>query len=154
MPPKSTYNPIVTVSMGIFPKDGGLEAPAAVVGFQMPMKALLARFKDITSRTNNENLNCALEWMHCYLIDQNGYIVLAEADFDPVGDFLGIVHGPIMQSLVLQGIFSPVEIYDYQAFCENIVSKFCVTCFVSEFEIKLIYNETNLELNYCRINLI
>ncbi|XP_051159665.1 voltage-dependent calcium channel subunit alpha-2/delta-3 isoform X3 [Leptopilina boulardi] len=122
VPPKSTVNPIVTVSMGIFPKDGGLEAPAAVVGFQMPMKAFLARFKNITSRTNNEYLNCALEWMHCYLIDQNGYIVIAEADFDPVGDFLGIVHGPIMQSLVLQGIFSPVEIYDYQAFCENIVS--------------------------------
>ncbi|XP_043483150.1 voltage-dependent calcium channel subunit alpha-2/delta-3 isoform X1 [Leptopilina heterotoma] len=121
VPPKSTVNPIVTVSMGIFPKDGGLEAPAAVVGFQMPMKAFLARFKNITSRTTNENLNCALEWMHCYLIDQNGYVVTAEADFDPVGDFLGIVHGPIMQSLVLQGIFSPVEIYDYQAFCENIV---------------------------------
>ena len=121
VPWEAGVDAIVTVSMGIFPQDGGLEAPAAVVGFQMPMKALFDRFIDITSKTPNADFNCTFQWIDCFLIDQNGYVVISEAHND-TGQFLGTLEGPVMNSLVKQGIFTAVEIYDYQALCEFIVS--------------------------------
>lgn len=41
----------VTASHAIFPRDGGLEAPAAVVGFQFSHQLLYERFMDIISTT-------------------------------------------------------------------------------------------------------
>ena len=40
---------IVTASHAIFPRDGGLEAPAAVVGFQFSHDLLFDRFNEIIS---------------------------------------------------------------------------------------------------------
>ncbi|XP_019696117.1 voltage-dependent calcium channel subunit alpha-2/delta-3 isoform X3 [Harpegnathos saltator] len=80
---------VVTASMSLSPKDGGKRAPAAVVGFQMPMT------------------------------DQNGYIVISEAHND-TGQFMGTQEGAVMKSMVDQGLYNPVEIYDYQAWCQEI----------------------------------
>ena len=110
--------------MGVFPRDGGLEAPAAVIGFQLPMKSLLERFLDITSKSSNPELKCSNDIIDCYLIDQNGYIVVSNDTKYPVGSFFGDMHASVMCSMVQQGIFTPVVIYDYQALCENIVSFF------------------------------
>ncbi|XP_033217688.1 voltage-dependent calcium channel subunit alpha-2/delta-3 isoform X2 [Belonocnema kinseyi] len=110
---------LITVSMGVFPKDNGLEAPAAVVGFQLPMKSLLARFLNITSHSQSE-LTCTKDSINCYLIDQNGYIVISKDSKYPIGSFFGDMHASVMCSLVKQEIFTPVVIYDYQALCENI----------------------------------
>ncbi|XP_015587853.1 voltage-dependent calcium channel subunit alpha-2/delta-3 isoform X2 [Cephus cinctus] len=112
-------NATVTVSLGIFPKDGGNEAPAAVIGFQMPMTALYARFIDITSKSTNPKMNCNLAWIDCYLIDQNGYVVISEAHYD-TGQFLGTLEGAIMNSMIHQGLYKAVELYDYQALCSEI----------------------------------
>ncbi|XP_034938366.1 voltage-dependent calcium channel subunit alpha-2/delta-3 isoform X2 [Chelonus insularis] len=109
----------VTASMAIFPRDGGKNASAAVVGFQMPMTAVYQRFIDITSVTSNPEMDCSHAWMDCYLIDQNGFVVLSEAHND-TGQFLGTVEGAVMKSMVLQGYFSAVEIYDYQGLCKDI----------------------------------
>ncbi|XP_012258543.2 voltage-dependent calcium channel subunit alpha-2/delta-3 [Athalia rosae] len=107
---------IVTVAQGIFPKDGGKEAPAAVVGFQMPMKTFYQRFIDVTSNHTDSDLTCAKEWIDCYLVDQNGYIVISDSHNDS-GKFLGVIEGAIMGSMVHQGLYRRVEIYDYQALC-------------------------------------
>lgn len=41
---------VVTASHAIFPRDGGLEAPAAVVGFQFSHQMLQERFEEIISK--------------------------------------------------------------------------------------------------------
>ncbi|XP_031833886.1 ca[2+] channel Muscle-specific alpha2/delta subunit isoform X3 [Nomia melanderi] len=110
---------IVTVSIGIFPKDGGKTAPAAVVGFQLPMTNLYERFIDLTSEPANSSVNCSHNWIDCYLLDQNGYVVISEAHND-TGQFMGTQEGAVMNSMVGQGLYNPVEIYDYQAWCEEV----------------------------------
>lgn len=84
------------------------------------MKTFYQRFIDITSTTTNPDMNCAHVWIDCYLIDQNGYIVISEAHND-TGSFLGVVEGAVMKSMVVQGFFKAVEIYDYQALCGTYV---------------------------------
>ncbi|XP_076283345.1 ca[2+] channel Muscle-specific alpha2/delta subunit isoform X1 [Lasioglossum baleicum] len=110
---------IVTVSIGIFPKDGGKTAPAAVVGFQMPMTDLYNRFINLTSGPVNSTMNCSHQWIDCYLLDQNGYVVISDAHND-TGQFMGTQEGAVMNSMVGQGLYNPIEIYDYQAWCEEV----------------------------------
>jgi len=112
---------IVTVSMSLSPKDGGKKAPAAVVGFQMPMKKFYERFIELTSVTTNSDMNCIHLWIDCYLLDQNGYVVISEA-YNDTGQFMGTQEGAVMASMVGQGLYNPVEIYDYQAWCQEVVS--------------------------------
>lgn len=40
----------VTASMAIFPRDGGMEAPSCVVGFQFSHELMVERFMEITSK--------------------------------------------------------------------------------------------------------
>lgn len=113
---------IVTVSIGLFPKDGGKRAAAAVIGFQMPMTNLHDKFIELTSKSNNSTLmNCAHVWIDCYLLDQNGFVVISEAH-NNTGQFMGTQEGAVMSSMVGQGLYNPIEIYDYQAWCEEVVS--------------------------------
>lgn len=42
----------VTASHAIFPRDGGIEAPGSVVGFQFSQSMMYARFMEITSKAN------------------------------------------------------------------------------------------------------
>jgi voltage-dependent calcium channel alpha-2/delta-4 len=42
----------VTASMAIFPRDGGLEAPSCVVGFEFSRELMYQRFMEITSKVN------------------------------------------------------------------------------------------------------
>lgn len=42
----------VTASHAIFPRDGGLEAPGCVVGFQFSHEMMYERFMEITSTDN------------------------------------------------------------------------------------------------------
>ena len=116
----------MTASMSLSPKDGGKKAPAAVVGFQMPMKDLYKRFIALTSdnQTTNTVINCAHNWIDCYLLDQNGYVVISDAHND-TGQFMGTQEGAVMLSMVKQGLYNPVDIYDYQAWCQETVSNIC-----------------------------
>ncbi|XP_018059590.1 PREDICTED: voltage-dependent calcium channel subunit alpha-2/delta-4-like isoform X2 [Atta colombica] len=112
---------IVTASMSLSPKDGGKKAPAAVVGFQMPMKDLYKQFIALTSdnQTTNTTINCAHNWIDCYLLDQNGYVVISDAHNKDTGQFMGTQEGAVMLSMVKQGLYNPVDIYDYQAWCHE-----------------------------------
>lgn len=116
---------IVTASMSLSPRDGGKKAPAAVVGFQMPMTGLYRRFIALTSpvtpNPDPSQMDCSHNWIDCYLLDQNGYVVLSEA-YNDSGQFMGTQEGAIMRSMVNQGLYNPVEIYDYQAWCQEVVS--------------------------------
>jgi len=117
--------------MSLSPKDGGKKAPAAVVGFQMPMRDLYKRFIALTSASDSELqmtmnpiMNCSNNRIDCYLLDQNGYVVISDAHND-TGQFMGTQEGAVMLSMVNQGLYNPVDIYDYQAWCQEIVSNIC-----------------------------
>lgn len=112
---------VVTASMTLSPKDGGKKAPAAVVGFQMPMRDLYKQFIALTSVTTNPRMNCEHNWIDCYLLDQNGFVVISEAHND-TGQFMGTQEGAVMVSMVKQGLYNPIDIYDYQAWCQEVVS--------------------------------
>lgn len=99
--------------------NGQAKAPAAVVGFQFQHTALQALFQNITFNCDglgNCHKHCGDDSWACYLIDNNAYIIAAENEAD-AGKFLGEVRGPIMNSLVKEGIFEKIRIFDYQAVC-------------------------------------
>ncbi|KAL0134731.1 hypothetical protein PUN28_001482 [Cardiocondyla obscurior] len=107
---------IVTASRAVFIKK---KAPAVVVGFQFEHTALQALLQNITFNCDGNcdgNKHCGDVWA-CYLIDNNGYIIAAGDETRNVGKFFGDVRGPIMTSLVRDGVFEKLRVYDYQAVC-------------------------------------
>ena len=123
--PESGLNATVTISLGVYPRDAGRSAAVGVSGFQLPMTALYRQFMHIvTERIPFAGLNCSSDVVDCYLIDQNAYIVISEAHNHDAGKFFGTLDetAPVMRSLVQQGLFVAVDIYDYLAVCYDIVS--------------------------------
>ena len=104
-----------------------------MVGFQLPMTALHRRFMSLmTEHVPIPSLNCSSIVVDCYLIDQNGYIVISEAHTEDAGKFFGTPDqtAAVMRSLVNQGLFQAVDIYDYLAVCYDIVSHIRTLTFV------------------------
>ncbi|XP_032664937.1 voltage-dependent calcium channel subunit alpha-2/delta-3 isoform X3 [Odontomachus brunneus] len=109
---------LVTASRAIF-IGNNLKAPVAVVGFQFQHTALQALFQNITFNCEglvNCHKHCGDDGWACYLVDNNGYIIAAENEAD-AGKFFGEIRGPIMSSLVKEGVFERIRIFDYQAVC-------------------------------------
>ncbi|MBZ3890001.1 Voltage-dependent calcium channel subunit alpha-2/delta-3 [Sciurus carolinensis] len=63
-------------------------------------------------------LSCSkeIETVNCYLIDNNGFILVSE-DYMQTGDFFGEVEGAVMNKLLTMGSFKRITLYDYQAMC-------------------------------------
>lgn len=54
--------------------------------------------------------------IHCFLIDNNGYVVVSE-ELQHIGRHLMELDEILFSSLVADGIYHPVKLYDYQATC-------------------------------------
>ncbi|XP_075149778.1 ca[2+] channel Muscle-specific alpha2/delta subunit [Haematobia irritans] len=118
--PNEHKSPQVTASHAIFPRDGGKEAPACVVGFQFSYALMYERFYNITS---NDNCNgciktCNSDEKECYVIDNNAYIILAHNP-NHTGIFFGEYHAEIMKAMVDAHYFKEIIVYDYQSLCPN-----------------------------------
>ncbi|XP_011260167.1 voltage-dependent calcium channel subunit alpha-2/delta-3 isoform X2 [Camponotus floridanus] len=111
---------LVTVSRAIFiGQEEKKKAPVAVVGFQFQQTVLQSYLQNITfscGESTNCYKHCGDDAWTCYLIDNNGYIVAAKDETD-TGKFFGEVRGSIMISLVKEGVFERIKIFDYQAVC-------------------------------------
>ena len=59
---------------------------------------------------------CKSKDLECYVIDNNGFIVVSEQR-ENTGKFFGEVDGTIFDGLIQHKIFRPIQIYDYQAIC-------------------------------------
>jgi hypothetical protein len=59
---------VVMASHAIFPRDGGMEAPASVVGLQFQHSALLSRFISITSKTTVSKSVYAIQCFDLYWV--------------------------------------------------------------------------------------
>ncbi|XP_037048766.1 voltage-dependent calcium channel subunit alpha-2/delta-3 [Bradysia coprophila] len=114
----------VTASHAIFPRDGGLEAPGLVVGFQFSHALMHKRFMEITSKADCNGClrTCDDAMQECYVLDNNGYIVLSKTE-NLTGRFFGEIDGPVMQSMEELNIFKKITVYDLQALCCDVLEK-------------------------------
>lgn len=63
-----------------------------------------------------EMLSCKNESIECYVLDNNGFVMISE---DPLntGKFFGEIDGTILRSLEKNHVFKKIKIFDYQAIC-------------------------------------
>ncbi|XP_045527355.1 voltage-dependent calcium channel subunit alpha-2/delta-3 isoform X3 [Pieris brassicae] len=116
--PLNVSSALVTAAHAVFHSDGHRKAPAAVVGFQFKHERLTEWFDNITSSCehNKECVTCASEEWDCYLVDNNGWIVVSK-DSTQTGQFFGKIRPDIMLKLVEDEVFRTVHVIDYQAVC-------------------------------------
>ncbi|KAM4747377.1 voltage-dependent calcium channel subunit alpha-2/delta-4 [Rhinophrynus dorsalis] len=116
----------VTVSTAVSVTVHSKTAIAAAIGVQMKLSMLQSMFWRATRQPNDIDcrsvdgrcpMSCEDETLQCYLIDNNGFIVVAR-DQEKTGVFLGEVEGSLMTQLLNMGIFRQVTLYDYQAMCK------------------------------------
>uniref|UniRef100_A0A096LRI8 Calcium voltage-gated channel auxiliary subunit alpha2delta 4 n=1 Tax=Poecilia formosa TaxID=48698 RepID=A0A096LRI8_POEFO len=92
------------------------------IGVQMSLDWLEKRFWAIAKQCSNVEgvcpLSCESDDLSCYLVDNNGFILLSKERND-VGRFFGEVDGSVMASLIKMGMFKKVSLFDYQAMCKN-----------------------------------
>ncbi|XP_069684436.1 voltage-dependent calcium channel subunit alpha-2/delta-3 isoform X2 [Periplaneta americana] len=119
----SSNKPLVTATHAIYVEHKGHRAPAAVVGIQFQHSTLASHFLNITSTCTGCKKTCASEELDCYVLDNNGFIILSESA-DHTGKFFGQIDGTIMDSLVQDRIYKKVAVYDYQGACLDQKSPF------------------------------
>jgi len=115
---------LVTATHAIFREQNGLKAPAAVVGVHINYEQFAENFMKVTTssggqgyKTNTgEMLSCKNESIECYVLDNNGFVIISE---DPLntGKFFGEIDGTILKSLEKNQVFKKIRIFDYQAIC-------------------------------------
>lgn len=113
---------LVTASHAIFlERRGHNKAPVAVVGLQYQHDSLARHFINITSActgTGTCRKTCASDELDCYLLDNNGFVLLSEST-EHTGKFFGHIDGTIMDSLVQDRIYRRVSFMDYQGLCSD-----------------------------------
>lgn len=67
---------------------------------------------------------CGDDTQDCYVIDNNGYVVLSENSND-TGRYFGELPdtGSIMDRLIELGVYKQLTVYDFQAHCAEIREK-------------------------------
>lgn len=118
---------VVTVSTSIAVTVHNKTAIAAAIGVQMKLSMLRDIFWRVTQQPNDTDcsdvdgmcpMSCEDEALNCFLIDNNGFIVVAREP-EQTGVFLGEVDGSLMTQLLSMGVFRQVTLYDYQAMCKH-----------------------------------
>ncbi|XP_029161776.1 voltage-dependent calcium channel subunit alpha-2/delta-3 isoform X2 [Nylanderia fulva] len=113
-----TADPLVTATHAVYIGKSH-KAPAAVVGLQFQHSSLATHFVNITSTCTGMTgckKNCASEELDCYILDNNGFIIISERH-EHTGKFFGEIDGTIMDSLVQDRIYRKVTVIDYQGTC-------------------------------------
>lgn len=113
------FEKVVTVSNVIFkypPK-----TPIAGVGYQFYLENLHSLFMSITQNVSlcgkeKCKLTCNGEELDCYVIDNNGYIIVGDNSRDS-GKFIGDLKPLAFDDMVSDGVFKKTRFFDYQAIC-------------------------------------
>ncbi|XP_038109215.1 voltage-dependent calcium channel subunit alpha-2/delta-3 isoform X3 [Culex quinquefasciatus] len=119
--PFDSGSTLVTATHAIFIDHRGHKAPAAVVGLQFQHESLAKHFINITSACTGSTSckkTCASDELDCYLLDDNGFVILSERN-EHTGKFFGQIDGTIMDSLVQDRIYRRVALMDYQGICSD-----------------------------------
>lgn len=114
----SKKNAKVTASHAIFLGSGKRKAPAAVVGLQFRHSIFSDTFFSTTSKCMMQSCRykCADEDLDCYLLDNNGFIIVSE-EYEQTGKFFGEIDFTLFNSMIKYGIYKKVHLFDYQAIC-------------------------------------
>ncbi|KAJ8360971.1 hypothetical protein SKAU_G00174960 [Synaphobranchus kaupii] len=111
---------VVLASTAIQLLDDRKSPIVAAVGIQMKLEFFQRKFwtasRQCAALDGKCGLSCDSENINCYLIDNNGFILVAQ-DSSQTGIFFGEVEGAVMNKLLLMGSFKRVTLYDYQASC-------------------------------------
>ncbi|RVE51074.1 hypothetical protein evm_004217 [Chilo suppressalis] len=113
--------PLVLATHAVFVESRGHRAPAAVVGLHFQLDSLARHFLNVTSTCTAGSVckkTCAGDELDCYILDDNGFIILSE-DVSQTGRFFGQVDGTIMDSLVQDRIYKKVTVHDHQGRCPD-----------------------------------
>ncbi|KAL4716978.1 hypothetical protein ACJJTC_012789 [Scirpophaga incertulas] len=113
--------PLVLATHAVFVESRGHRAPAAVVGLHFQLDSLAKHFLNVTSTCTAGSVckkTCAGDELDCYILDDNGFIILSE-DVSQTGRFFGQVDGTIMDSLVQDRIYKKVTVHDHQGRCPD-----------------------------------
>ncbi|CAH2050688.1 unnamed protein product, partial [Iphiclides podalirius] len=113
--------PLVMATHAVFVESRGHRAPAAVVGLHFQLDSLVKHFLNVTSTCTAGSVckkTCAGDELDCYILDDNGFIILSE-DTTQTGRFFGQVDGTIMDSLVQDKIYKKVTVHDHQGRCPD-----------------------------------
>ncbi|KAG6450510.1 hypothetical protein O3G_MSEX006621 [Manduca sexta] len=113
--------PLVLATHAVFVESRGHRAPAAVVGLHFQLESLAKHFLNVTSTCTVGTVckkTCAGDELDCYILDDNGFIILSE-DVSQTGRFFGQVDGTIMDSLVQDRIYKKVTVHDHQGRCPD-----------------------------------
>ncbi|XP_072569227.1 voltage-dependent calcium channel subunit alpha-2/delta-3 isoform X2 [Paramormyrops kingsleyae] len=93
----------------------------AAVGIQMKLEFFQRKFwtasRQCAALDGMCSISCENEDINCYLIDNNGFILVSE-DYSQTGMFFGEVEGAVMSKLLSMGSFKRVTLYNYQAICK------------------------------------
>ncbi|XP_041651919.1 voltage-dependent calcium channel subunit alpha-2/delta-4-like [Cheilinus undulatus] len=117
----------VIATTSVIVSSGGKMAVAGAIGLQLSLDWLEKRFWAITKQPPDTDcsdvegvcpLSCESFDLNCFLVDNNGFIVLSK-ERSEVGRFFGEVDGSVMASLVKMGMYKKVSLFDYQAMCKN-----------------------------------
>lgn len=130
---------LVTATHAIFHKENGKSTPAAVVGFQFQHSTMQTLFRNITSNCTDPMCEtCTSDNFECFVLDDNGYVMLAP-DASDTGKFFGEVRGKLMQQLVAESVYRLINISDYQAICfigkdpSNLATRLLTVSFLTHF---------------------
>ncbi|XP_027691684.1 voltage-dependent calcium channel subunit alpha-2/delta-3 [Vombatus ursinus] len=113
---------VVTASTSIQLLDDRKSPVVAAVGIQMKLEFFQRKFwtasRQCASLDGRCSISCDDETINCYLIDNNGFILVSE-DYTQTGNFFGEVEGAVMNKLLTMGSFKRITLYDYQAMCST-----------------------------------
>ncbi|KAF7236835.1 Voltage-dependent calcium channel subunit alpha-2/delta-4 [Varanus komodoensis] len=92
------------------------------VGVQIKLELLQRKFWMTTQQCSAVDglcpLNCQDDNLNCFLIDNNGFILVSKVS-KQTGKFFGEVDGSVMAQLINMGMFREVKMFDYQAMCKT-----------------------------------
>eukprot|EP00064_Thunnus_orientalis_P018408 superscaffoldBa00004236_g18507 len=95
---------------------------STAVGIQMKLEFFQRKFwtacRQCTALDGKCSISCDNEDINCYLIDNNGFILVTEEQ-SQTGLFFGEVEGAVMNKLLQMGSFKRITLYDYQALCKE-----------------------------------
>uniref|UniRef100_A0A1A7ZGY7 Calcium channel, voltage dependent, alpha2/delta subunit 3 n=1 Tax=Nothobranchius furzeri TaxID=105023 RepID=A0A1A7ZGY7_NOTFU len=113
---------VVLASTAIQLLDDRKSPIVAAVGLQMKLEYFQRKFwtacRQCTALDGKCIISCDSEDINCYLIDNNGFILVTEEQ-SQTGLFFGEVEGAVMNKLLQMGCFKRITLYDYQALCRE-----------------------------------
>ncbi|XP_067437653.1 voltage-dependent calcium channel subunit alpha-2/delta-4 [Thunnus thynnus] len=117
---------IVIATTSITVTVGKKTAIAGATGVQMTLEVIESRFWAIAAQPNDTDcsdvegicpLRCDSIDIECYVIDNNGFVLISKQRND-AGRFFGEIDGSVMATLIRMGMFKRVSLFDYQAMCK------------------------------------